>query len=29
MLSERSCETEDWGYDAEKFSLAWQEYNTF
>ncbi len=29
MISEGSCDTEDWSNDAEHSALQWQEYITF
>ncbi len=29
MISEGSCDTEDWGNDAENSALPSQEWNTF
>ncbi len=29
MISEISCDTEDWSNDAEKFSFAWKKTNYF
>ncbi len=29
MISERSCDTEDWSYDAENLALLSQEKLTF
>ncbi len=26
MISERSCDTEDWRNDAENSAIQWQEY---